>query len=246
MKEWSLVGGGGSCSTDETEVAASLDVPSTASQHVAATMDRSGPLLRLLVHNRWLNPIHAHPGGWIFLLPPDTSSVELVSSVVLPDVTPGEEDIPHAGVLVSRIILRSPGGVHDVPLDWPGLALGWDAIEWRGPTMLRWMTGAATLPLPRLPEAALLEIRLADAVGSAIGNGVDGACFSEELGLSQGYGDIPKAVGQSTPGSYMQAGPLFRAEEREDPLRAIAGLVTWGFIAAVFWLVVMLLWWYFW
>ncbi|MGE0682352.1 MAG: hypothetical protein AB7P69_15820 [Candidatus Binatia bacterium] len=243
-----MAGPAGPFSTDETEVAASLDVPSTTSQHAVATMDGSGPFLRLLVHDRWLNPIHAHPGGWIFLLPPDTSSVELVSSVALPDVAPGEEDIPHAGVLVSRIILRSPGGVHDVPLDWPALVLGWDAVEWRGPTMLRWMTGAATLPLPRLPEAALLEIRLADAVDLATGSGIDVACPLKESAHSQRHGDIPRAVGQSTPGSHMQVGTLFGVDEREreDPLRAIVGIVTWGFIAAVFWLTIMLLWWYVW
>jgi hypothetical protein len=61
---------------------------------------------------------------------------------------------------VARIVLRGADEVYDMPLDHPGLSVGWWAIEREGVAMCRWTDGEAVLPLPTFNGLAMLEIHL--------------------------------------------------------------------------------------
>ena len=139
--------------------AATLGLPVPAQ----ATSTDAG--LRVIAKGRTTKPIYDSAELAIFALPLGASDVRLVSRAARPtDVRPWLEDRRTLGVRVKHIVLRSADDVCEVPVDDPGLADGWWAVERDGLAMSRWTDGEAVVPLPAMRGNTLLEIHLAGAM----------------------------------------------------------------------------------
>jgi hypothetical protein len=116
------------------------------------------PGLRVVLPNgRRLVPIEAENGRNVFVLPPNTGSVRLLSRAAdSREARPWMEDERRLGVAVRQLTLcRGPDTI-SVPLDHPGLTDGWWDVERDGPVMWRWTDGDARLPIEK--PATLLTI----------------------------------------------------------------------------------------
>jgi hypothetical protein len=121
----------------------------------------TGSGLHLLAKGRRIRPIYAEGGLFIFPLPRGAAEVQLVSRAASPaDTRPWLDDRRPLGVNVARIVVRNAEDLVEMPVDHPGLAEGWWAVERYGPALRRWTNGTARLPLPPLDGPAMLEIRL--------------------------------------------------------------------------------------
>jgi hypothetical protein len=118
--------------------------------------------LHLMIDGRRVRSIAEQAGRFTFIIPRETGNVSLASRAGAPtDARPWLEDRRCLGIYVARIALRAGDEVYDMPLDHPGLAKGWWAVEREGVAMRRWTNGDAILPLPRFSGLATLEITLA-------------------------------------------------------------------------------------
>jgi hypothetical protein len=118
--------------------------------------------LRLFAKGRTVKPVYTDDKLVIFALPRHATGVRLVSRSARPtDASPWLEDRRKLGVRVARVVLRTSDDVQEVPVDYPGLAKGWWAVERDGVMLSRWTNGDAVLPLPAMDGDALLEIHLA-------------------------------------------------------------------------------------
>jgi hypothetical protein len=117
--------------------------------------------LHLMIDGRRVRSIAEQAGRFTFIIPRETGNVSLASRAGAPtDARPWLEDRRCLGIYVARIVLRASDEVYDMPLDHPGLAKGWWAVEREGVAMRRWTNGDAILPLPRFSGLAALEITL--------------------------------------------------------------------------------------
>jgi hypothetical protein len=118
--------------------------------------------LRLVTKGRSVNPVYSDSALVIFALPRGVREVHLVSRAQpATEARPWLEDRRTLGVRIARIVLRSADGMCEVPVDHPGLARGWWAVERDGQVMCRWTNGEAVLPLPAMNGDAMLEVHLA-------------------------------------------------------------------------------------
>ncbi len=123
------------------------------------------PGLRVVLPNGCrLAPVEAANGRHVFVLPPNTGSVRLVSRAAAPcEARPWVDDQRRLGAAVRQITLCRGADAIPVPLDHPGLTDGWWDVERDGPAMWRWTDGDARLPIANpaaLLPAALLVIVL--------------------------------------------------------------------------------------
>ena len=115
-----------------------------------------------MANGRMVKPVFSDSDRAIFVLPSSASEVRLVSRAQSPtEARPWLGDQRRLGVRVKRIVLRGADELRDVPMDHPGIAQGWWAIEHDGSMMSRWTDGEVVLPLPAISEHVMLEIHLA-------------------------------------------------------------------------------------
>ena len=115
------------------------------------------PALNIVAAGRKLLPVHADTGRFIFVLPRNAGTLQLVSRASAPsDVRPWLEDRRRLGVCVKRIVLRGVDELREVPVDHPELTRGWWAVERDGQIMSRWTDGEAALPLPAMRGIVML------------------------------------------------------------------------------------------
>jgi hypothetical protein len=118
--------------------------------------------LRLLADRRAVKPVFGDSDRVIFILPRGASEMRLVSRAQSPsEARPWLDDRRRLGVRVKRIVLRGADESREIPVDHPGLILGWWAVERDGQVMSRWTDGDAVLPLPKMAGHVMLEIHLA-------------------------------------------------------------------------------------
>ncbi|HSZ88486.1 MAG TPA: Hint domain-containing protein [Acetobacteraceae bacterium] len=119
------------------------------------------PALHIVAAGRKLRPVHADTGRFIFVLPRNVGTVQLVSRASAPtDVRPWLEDRRRLGVCLARIVLRDATQVWEIPMDHPDLQEGWWAVERDGWAIRRWTDGKAVLPLPATSGVTMLELHL--------------------------------------------------------------------------------------
>jgi Hint domain len=119
------------------------------------------PALHIVAAGRKLRPVHADTGRFIFVLPRNAGTVQLVSRASAPtDVRPWLEDRRRLGVCLARIVLRDATQVWEIPMDHPDLQEGWWAVERDGWAIRRWTDGKAVLPLPATSGVTMLELHL--------------------------------------------------------------------------------------
>ena len=107
------------------------------------------PDLRVEAGGRYLRPVAVQRDRYIFVLPPGTEIIQLVSRAWVPaDVTPYVDDRRRLGIYVNRLVFRGGDDYLDLPMDHPALSVGWHAIERAGKVMHRWTDGSASLPMP--------------------------------------------------------------------------------------------------
>ena len=136
------------------ERAAALGQPAAA---LETTADAE---LRIVAKGRTLRPLYGENGLHIFALPKGATEVRVVSRAGAPaDTRPWLDDRRRLGVCVERIVLRDAHEVREVPVNHPGLAQGWWAVERNGTALWRWTDGDAVLTLPASDGPAMLEIR---------------------------------------------------------------------------------------
>ena len=117
------------------------------------------PRLRLEACGRQLQPLAGRDGWHVFVLPPGTNAVRLVSNAGAPsDVRPWLEDRRRLGVSVRRIRARAGTELVDIPVDDPALKTGWHGVERQGEQLWRWTDGSACLQVPS--GTRILEIQL--------------------------------------------------------------------------------------
>ena len=127
---------------------------------VPETSVATDPRLRLEAGGRELRPLPSRNGWQVFVLPPGSGAVRLVSRAVVPsDVRPWLEDRRRLGVAVGCIRARVGAGLAEIPLDHPSLRAGWHGVEREGERLWRWTDGDARLSIPA--GATMLEIQLA-------------------------------------------------------------------------------------
>lgn len=113
---------------------------------------------RLLVKGRTLRPLMVHGDVMTFVVPTGAPSIRLVSRASAPNaLRPWEEDSRSLGLSVRRIRVSETGMVHDVPLDHPGLTVGWWALEGCETDAWRWSIGDSVLPVGT-GSARIIEI----------------------------------------------------------------------------------------
>ena len=131
-----------------------------AAFHAESTDD---PDLHLLAGPRRLRPTCSDRGRPVFVLPPGTGSVRIVSRAARPcDTRPWLDDRRRLGVRIRRITLTDPAGAWDIALDDPCLGSGWHGVE-----QARWTDGSATLAIP--DGTATVTIELAGTVAYPVG-----------------------------------------------------------------------------
>ena len=129
-------------------------------QPAPALETTSEAALCIVAKGRTLRPLYGENGLHIFALPKGATEVRVVSRAGAPaDTRPWLDDRRRLGVCVERIVLRDAHEVREVPVDHPGLAQGWWAVERNGTALWRWTDGDAVLTLPASDGPAMLEIR---------------------------------------------------------------------------------------
>jgi collagen type I/II/III/V/XI/XXIV/XXVII alpha len=128
--------------------------------------------LRVLAKGRFVRPMYAENGLYIFRLPKGTTAARLVSRASAPtDSQPWLDDRRRLGVYVARIVVWGAGdNVQELPVDHPSLSEGWWAVEGNGMTLRRWTNGNAVLPLPALNGPTMLEVHASSSGMSYIIN----------------------------------------------------------------------------
>jgi hypothetical protein len=117
------------------------------------------PEIRILAGDRLLRPKNAKGGVYQFILPSGLTEVQILSRAASPTFArPWLEDHRYLGLYVERIVIRGTNDWQEVPLDHPGLTLGWWKQEGSGETLRRWTNGAAVLPLSVMELPKMLEI----------------------------------------------------------------------------------------
>jgi len=120
------------------------------------------PALRLLADERTCRPVAMTADRAVFVLPPASRSVRLLSRATAPcDIRPWVEDRRRLGVAVGHIVASGPAGRSELPADHPALIDGWWAAERDGAKLWRWSNGNAALPVP--PHTTLIELHLSGA-----------------------------------------------------------------------------------
>ena len=115
---------------------------------------------RIEANGRLLSPVCVDAGQYTFVLPGNVRQLRLVSRTSRPcDLKPWLEDSRVLGMMVRRIRFEHGETVIDLPLDHPGLSLGWWDIERDNRAMWRWTDGAAQIDVPA--GATLLRIAAA-------------------------------------------------------------------------------------
>jgi hypothetical protein len=106
--------------------------------------------LRVLAKGRFVRPMYAENGLYIFRLPKGTTAARLVSRASAPtDSQPWLDDRRRLGVYVARIAVRGAGdNVQELPADHPSPSEGWWAVEGNGMTLRRWTNGNAVCLCP--------------------------------------------------------------------------------------------------
>lgn len=128
---------------------------------LACTAD---PELCLFADGRLVQPVDVTGGRYTFVVPPRANEVRIVSRSAAPtDTRPWMEDRRRLGVYVERIVFKGRGGVHEVPLDHPGLTQGWWDVERDRQALRRWTDGAAAVPVPPLDGPVLLELKASNS-----------------------------------------------------------------------------------
>jgi len=121
------------------------------------------PDLRLIANGRVLRPSVVTSNEYAFVLPPDTRSLQLLSRSAAPNMTrPWLEDRRRLGVAIGRISILGPDGDSeplDLAMDHPALSEGWWAAERFDGQIVRWTTGAATIPIA-WQGASVLRLRV--------------------------------------------------------------------------------------
>jgi hypothetical protein len=122
----------------------------------------SEPDLRLLAGDRVVSPVSASDGQHLFILPPGTTEVRLLSRAAAPTLTrPWLNDCRRLGVAVSRITLCSGTEQIELSVDHPALTDGWWDAEGNATVLWRWTAGDARIPLPPGTAAwTMVEVRL--------------------------------------------------------------------------------------
>ena len=120
----------------------------------------SDPELQIVVQGRTSRPVTGKSGRHVFVLSNNASTIRVVSRSGRPtNARPWAEDRRDLGIYVQRITLTDrTGEVQDIPLDHPGLSVGWWALEKCDVLFRRWTDGDAILPLPAFMAPAMLEI----------------------------------------------------------------------------------------
>ncbi|MBN8927094.1 MAG: hypothetical protein BGO51_05635 [Rhodospirillales bacterium 69-11] len=117
------------------------------------------PALRLVCQGQALTPMTSRDGMHLFVLPASATQVRIESRASAPaDTQPWSDDRRTLGVNLTRIVLRGPTRVEEIPVDHPRLHRGWWPVERHGSTLARWTDGCATLPLPPLDGVTILEL----------------------------------------------------------------------------------------
>ncbi len=110
----------------------------------SAAMD---PQLRLVVTDLHVVPAEVIDDRYVFVLPPRTCRVTIMSRADAPsDLRQWLDDRRRLGVPVSRIVLRSEIGRTDIRMDHPALADGWHDVELVGNRLWR-LTDSGVLSL---------------------------------------------------------------------------------------------------
>jgi hypothetical protein len=105
--------------------------------------------LRLRAAGRDVQAIEIADGRHVFVLPPRTDGVKIMSRSGVPaDFRPWLDDRRRLGVSVTRIVMRGKNVHTDVPVDHPALVEGWHGVETAGARLWRWTDGAAVLSVP--------------------------------------------------------------------------------------------------
>ena len=114
-----------------------------------------------VIAGRWnLRPASIKQRRYVFVLPPGTAEVRLVSRVGRPtDVRPWAEDHRRLGVPVARIVVVRSGQREEMPVDHPALVRGWYDAERQDGRLWRWTDGEAWLAIGSRVE--MVEIELA-------------------------------------------------------------------------------------
>lgn len=157
----------------------------------AARMGRSLPLapeitgntdLRVVVGDVSLRALRHGPDHHIFVLPPCTRTLQLVSRNAVPSERhPWVEDRRRLGVMIHRITLRGDQRVETFPLDHPSCRAGWWQTERNATDMWRWTNGNAELTLPD-GLFHTLEIEASGMTGYPVAQSI--ATLSEERALA--------------------------------------------------------------
>ncbi len=119
----------------------------------------SDPALMLSADGRLIAPTTVDGDTIVFVVPPATRSLRLVSRSARPtDAEPWLDDQRLLGVRLSRITAYVGAESLDLPLDHPDLRDGWWDVERDGTAMRRWTKGDAVLPLPVFGAPAVLRL----------------------------------------------------------------------------------------
>jgi hypothetical protein len=117
------------------------------------------PALRLVAGGHAYGPVARHGDCHVFVLPPATTVVRLLSRSAAPcEIEPWVEDRRPLGVAVGCVELTGRDGVSQIAVDDPSLTDGWWAPEREGDTLWRWTNGNAALSVPA--GVAVLAIHL--------------------------------------------------------------------------------------
>ena len=108
------------------------------------------PALRLIANGREVAPVSITLGKQTFVVPAGTAVVRLRSRGARPcETAPWIPDDRLLGVQLRGLTLRRGDDVIPIPLDHPGLGVGWWQTERHGSAALRrWTDGDAVVPVP--------------------------------------------------------------------------------------------------
>ncbi len=118
------------------------------------------PGLCLIADGRRLRPLSSGGGRVVFVVPPGTGSLRLISRHFVPaDMRPWQDDWRRLGVAVGAIVLGTGTEAREIAPDHPELAQGWHVAERDGAALWRWTDGDAELPFA-IPEDGVIAIYL--------------------------------------------------------------------------------------
>nr|WP_294560768.1 Hint domain-containing protein [uncultured Rhodopila sp.] len=126
----------------------------------------SGPDLRVGIANETILPVAQAGGRYSFVLRAGTRRITLLSRATRPsEIHRYLEDRRSLGVAVASVTLRTGTDLIAFPADHLPARDGWHGAEAMADCRWRWTDGAGVLEFDPLPEAAVMEVRLA---GTAI------------------------------------------------------------------------------